>query len=52
MLPGEELDALLNRIHKLEHRIYPQALQWLAERRYQALGGAATVETADDAEET
>lgn len=27
-------------------------LQWLAERRYQALGGAATVETADDAEET
>lgn len=27
-------------------------LQWLSERRYQALGGAATVETADAAEET
>lgn len=27
-------------------------LQWLAERRYQALGGAANVDVADDAEET
>ena len=30
---GEELDDLMNRIHPLEHRIYPQALQWLAEGR-------------------
>ena len=33
VVPGEDLDELLNRIHKLEHRIYPQALQWLAQGR-------------------
>lgn len=27
---GEPLDDLMPRIHALEHRIYPQALQWLA----------------------
>lgn len=31
--PGEPLDALKARIHAMEHRIYPQALQWLAEER-------------------
>ena len=30
---GEELDNLMQRIHALEHRIFPQALQWLAEDR-------------------
>lgn len=30
---GESLDDLQNRIHAQEHRIYPQALQWLAENR-------------------
>lgn len=30
---GEALDSLMNRIHGLEHRIYPQALQWFAEGR-------------------
>ncbi len=30
---AESLEALQMRIHKLEHRIYPQALQWLAEKR-------------------
>ncbi|SHN68637.1 phosphoribosylglycinamide formyltransferase [Desulfovibrio litoralis] len=30
---GESLDELMQRIHKLEHRIYPQAVQWLAEDR-------------------
>lgn len=29
----EPLEALKQRIHALEHRIYPQALQWLAEGR-------------------
>ena len=32
-LQAEDADALQNRIHGLEHRIYPQALQWLAENR-------------------
>lgn len=32
-IAGESEDDLLNRIHTQEHRIYPQALQWLAEDR-------------------
>ncbi|MDO5484108.1 MAG: phosphoribosylglycinamide formyltransferase [Desulfovibrionaceae bacterium] len=35
---GEDLDALMNRIHAMEHRIYPQALQWLAEGRISIQG--------------
>ncbi|GFH62776.1 MAG: phosphoribosylglycinamide formyltransferase [Candidatus Desulfovibrio kirbyi] len=31
--PDEQPDALMRRIHGLEHRIYPQALQWLSEDR-------------------
>ncbi len=31
--PGEPLKDLQERIHAFEHRIYPQALQWLAEGR-------------------
>jgi phosphoribosylglycinamide formyltransferase-1 len=30
---GESLECLMTRIHALEHRIYPQALQWLAQGR-------------------
>jgi phosphoribosylglycinamide formyltransferase-1 len=29
----DDADSLLQRLHALEHRIYPQALQWLAEGR-------------------
>ncbi len=35
---GEDLDSLKQRIHQLEHRIYPQALQWLAEGRVTVQG--------------
>lgn len=35
---GEPLDALMPRIHQMEHRIYPQALQWLAEGRIRREG--------------
>ncbi|MDL2216586.1 phosphoribosylglycinamide formyltransferase [Desulfovibrio sp. OttesenSCG-928-M14] len=31
-------DSLMPRIHALEHRIYPQALQWLAEERLKLEG--------------
>lgn len=31
--PNDTLETLMPRIHALEHRIYPQALQWLAEDR-------------------
>lgn len=35
---GEKLETLMQRIHALEHRIYPQALQWLAEGRISRKG--------------
>jgi phosphoribosylglycinamide formyltransferase-1 len=34
----ENADALQSRIHELEHRAYPQALQWLAEKRLSLRG--------------
>ncbi|MBG0791898.1 MAG: phosphoribosylglycinamide formyltransferase [Desulfovibrionaceae bacterium] len=37
-LPGEGGDALGPRILKLEHRVFPQALQWLAEDRLELDG--------------
>ncbi|MDR1777709.1 MAG: phosphoribosylglycinamide formyltransferase [Desulfovibrio sp.] len=35
---GETLDCLMTRVHALEHRIYPQALQWLAQGRISKKG--------------
>ena len=35
---GEPLETLMPRIHRMEHRIYPQALQWLAEGRIRREG--------------
>ena len=35
---GEPLETLMPRIHALEHRIYPQALQWLAQGRIRREG--------------
>ena len=33
--PDDDRDMLQTRIHALEHRIYPQAVQWFAEKRVQ-----------------
>lgn len=30
---GDDVDSLMQRIHAMEHRIYPQAVQWLAQGR-------------------
>ncbi|WP_022656224.1 phosphoribosylglycinamide formyltransferase [uncultured Desulfovibrio sp.] len=38
MYAEEDLGSLMNRIHSLEHRIYPQALQWFAESRISTQG--------------
>ncbi len=38
VLQDEDEDGMLNRIHVLEHRIYVQALQWLAENRLRTDG--------------
>lgn len=35
---GEPLERLMPRIHAMEHRIYPQALQWLAQGRLRMEG--------------
>ncbi|MBC15994.1 Phosphoribosylglycinamide formyltransferase [Pseudodesulfovibrio profundus] len=35
---GEDGDALEPRILKMEHRIFPQAIQWFAERRLKIVG--------------
>ena len=35
---GGSEDDLMNRIHVMEHRIYPQAIQWLAEGRISVQG--------------
>lgn len=35
---GESVDDLINRIHVMEHRIYPQAIQWLAQGRIDVQG--------------
>jgi len=36
--PDDDRDALQTRIHALEHRIYPQAVQWFAEKRVRIEG--------------
>ena len=36
--PGEDLDDLMQRIHVMEHRIYPQAIQWFAQNRISVWG--------------
>ena len=36
--PGEEVDDLMQRIHAMEHRIYPQAIQWFAQNRINVWG--------------
>lgn len=38
VMAGESLQELKARIHEMEHRIYPQALQWLAEGRLSIQG--------------
>lgn len=35
---GEDEETVMRRMHALEHRIYPQALQWLAEGRLRIEG--------------
>lgn len=40
---SEDVQCLRERIHRLEHRIYPQALQWLAEGRLSIVGHSVTL---------
>ncbi|WP_461208889.1 phosphoribosylglycinamide formyltransferase [Desulfocurvus sp. DL9XJH121] len=47
VVPGEDGDALGARILEYEHRIYPQALQWLAEGRISVRGRHVFVADAD-----
>ncbi|BCS88577.1 phosphoribosylglycinamide formyltransferase [Pseudodesulfovibrio sediminis] len=45
--PGEGGDALGSRILKLEHRIFPQSLQWLADGRLEIDGRFVRLKPAD-----
>ena len=36
--PGEKLNELMQRVHAMEHRIYPQAIQWFAQNRISVWG--------------
>lgn len=44
---GEAEEELMNRIHPLEHRIYPQALQWLAQGRVRVEGRQVHIAPSD-----
>ena len=46
---NDTADALAARIHALEHRIYPQALQWLAEDRLRLEGRSVRLLPGKDA---
>jgi phosphoribosylglycinamide formyltransferase, formyltetrahydrofolate-dependent len=41
---GEPLEALMARIHAMEHRVYPQALQWFASGRLRREGRMVHIE--------
>ena len=43
----DDEDSLMTRIHALEHRIYPQAVQWIAEGRVSVEGRKVHVAKAD-----
>jgi phosphoribosylaminoimidazolecarboxamide formyltransferase/IMP cyclohydrolase len=38
VLPDDTLETLEERVHSVEHRLYPQVLQWIAEGRVQVHG--------------
>lgn len=40
---GDSLESLMPRIHAMEHRIYPQAIQWLAQGRLKTEGRKVTL---------
>lgn len=40
---GEELPAVLARVHRLEHRLYPQAMQLVLDGRVRVRGRTATI---------
>jgi phosphoribosylglycinamide formyltransferase-1 len=43
VMPEDTPAGLQNRIHALEHRIYPQAVQWFAEGRVRAQGRKVSI---------
>jgi phosphoribosylglycinamide formyltransferase 1 len=49
VLAGDDADSLGARILTLEHRIYPQALQWLAQGRLEIQGRQVALRPADRA---
>lgn len=46
VLQGESAEELQNRIHDIEYKIYPQAIQWLAQKRIRREGRKIYLEAA------
>jgi phosphoribosylglycinamide formyltransferase-1 len=43
ILPGDTLESLEERIHGVEHELYPRVLSWIAEGRVTVRDGHVTV---------
>ena len=48
VVDGESLETLQQRIHEQEHRIYPQALQWMADNRLELCESSRMVKVKGD----
>ena len=44
---GDSEDDLMTRVHRMEHRIYPQAVEWFAENRLRVEGRHVDLDKAD-----
>jgi phosphoribosylglycinamide formyltransferase-1 len=52
VLPDDTAETLARRVLAAEHRIYPQALRWLAEGRLRIVDGEAVLQDGVSAEQT
>ncbi|MDR2199763.1 MAG: phosphoribosylglycinamide formyltransferase [Deltaproteobacteria bacterium] len=51
VLPGDDVEALSERILKVEHRIYPQAVAWLVSGRVELKGRTVAIKDLDPSPE-
>jgi len=43
ILPNDTLETLTEKVHREEHRLYPEVLQWIAEGRVMVEGRKVTI---------
>lgn len=44
VLPDDDADSLANRVHRVEHIVYPQAVRWFAEHRLRLKNGTVLLD--------